>query len=135
MISKQSKINAKGFMFLAIGYLKEQGISIDNFAAYVGDKFSQGWEGLKEKPVKEIASAAALNWVSVGCELISFSSDEKEAIAVLSGVPSTDDLTFAGLTLTEFDNYWDLFHPIAKFLGVTYKWNRQDDKVTISFSR
>lgn len=135
MISTQSKNNAMGFMFLAGGYLKEQGVSISNFTTYVGEKFSPGWEGFKGKTVKEITSFAALNWVSVGYELISFSSDEKEAIAVLRGVPNQDNLTLVGLTSTEFDYYWDLFHPIAKFLGVTYKWNRQDDNITISFSR
>ena len=131
-ISEQAQGNAKGLVLVAVAYLKEHALSMDEFWAFVGRRFAPGWEqGLT---AKEVARWAALNMVSIGCNLRSLSGNESQAEAVIGGWPSEESLTFFGLTQEEADTVWCSFGPIAESLGYGYEWRRQGDEVTITFS-
>ena len=132
-ISQQAQGNVRYLCLVAVAYLKEHGLSIDEFWAFVGSRFAPGWQ--QGATAKEVAFLAALNMVSGGCTLRSLSGDESQAEAVLGGWPSGESLAFFGLSQEEADTLWGVFGPIAESLGYGYQWHRQGDEVTVTFSR
>ena len=125
--------NVNGLCLVAIAYLKEHNLSLDEFWSFVGHQFAPGWE--QGASAKEVASGAVLNMVSGGCKLHSLSGDESKAEAVLGGWPSDESLTDFGLTQEEADSVWGVFGPIAESLGYEYAWHRQGDHITLTFTR
>ena len=66
---QQGKANAQAFFLVALGYVKEKGLSIDEFLSFVGEKFTLGWEPLQGKGALAAMRMFALNMVSVGGQL------------------------------------------------------------------
>ena len=131
-ISEQAQGNVNGLSLVAVAYLKEHALSMEEFWAFVGGQFAPGWE--QGMTAKEVARWAALNMISGGCSLRLLSGDESQAEAVIAGWPSEESLAFHGLTQEEADTLWGSFGPIAESLGYDYEWRRQGDEVTITFS-
>src|SRR5215210_1106977 len=69
--------NATAFVLATIAYLKEQGLAVDDYVRFFGRRFAPGWGELRSEPVTAVARTAAMNAVSVGGTLRSFSGDEE----------------------------------------------------------
>lgn len=134
-ILQQAQINAIGLAVVIQLYLKEQGMSTEDFWEFVGRQYAPSWEGVKEKTAKEIARIAALNLVSFGGKLESFYEDEEKAGFIISGFPSSQALSFAGLTREESESQLNMFKPIAEHLSFDYRWRWDGDEVMVVFSR
>ena len=68
----QAQGNATAFVLTTFAFLKERGLSVDDYVTYFGNRFASDWEELRGQPVAEVARTAALNVVSVGGTLRSF---------------------------------------------------------------
>jgi hypothetical protein len=132
-ILESAQGNVNGLCLVAIAYLKEHNLSLDEFWSFVGHRLAPSWG--QGASADEVASGAALNMVSGGCKLRLLSGDESKAEAVLAEWPPEGDLTFFGLTQQEADSVWGIFGPIAESLGYEYAWHRQGDQVTMTFTR
>lgn len=75
---RQAAGNCLGVFFGAVDYLREQGLSPEEFAQWLGRSFAPGWEGLRGD-VAQIAYVAALNEVSLGATLRRYDVGENEA--------------------------------------------------------
>ena len=132
-ISQMAQGNVDGLLLVAVAYLREHTLSTDEFWTFVGRRFAPVWE--QGSTAKDVATGAALNCVSSGGELRSLSGDEAQAAAVIGAWPSEESLAFFGITQEDADSVWSVFAPIAEHLGLNYKWHRQGDEVTMTFSR
>ncbi|MFN2218645.1 MAG: hypothetical protein ACK2UA_08570, partial [Anaerolineae bacterium] len=74
-VLEQAKANGQALFLVAIGYLKEKGLPVDDFWRFVGEKFTLGWEPLQGQGAREAVRVFALNMVSVGGTLVSLSGD------------------------------------------------------------
>jgi len=124
--------NVSGLCYGIIAYMKERGLSPNECWAFIGHKFSTGWE---PGSVEDIARGAAINMASAGCTLQSMFANEVRAEAVMTGWPAADATTRFGLTQAEADTIFDIFGPIAGSLDCRYIWRRQGDTVVMSFTR
>ena len=133
-ISNQAKGNASALILAITAYAKEHSLSADEMWKFMGRKFAPGWEGLRGSPVSEVAKWFALNWVSLGAELRSFSGDEVRAQIVTAGWPSAESLEFFGLAREDV-SHGAAPASIAEYLGLSFEWSRDGDEVTFIFSR
>jgi hypothetical protein len=64
--SAQAQGNAAAWILTMIAYLKERGSAVEDCVAYHGRCFAPVWEGVRGRPVEEVAQMVALNALSVG---------------------------------------------------------------------
>ena len=132
-ILQQAQVNFNYLSLVAIAFLKERSLSLDEFWSFVGERYAPSWgQGMS---ARDVAKGAALNMSSIGCHLRLLSGDGPTAGAVLGGWPSEDALAFFNLTQEDADRIWGAFKPIAASLGYDCKWQRQGDDVTLTFTR
>jgi hypothetical protein len=134
-ICAQAQGNAAAWILTMIAYLKERGGAVEDCVAYHGRRFAPAWEGLRGRPVEEVAQLVALNALSVGSTLRSIASEEGRAEMLVEGWPDEELMSFLPLDRNECAQIWDTYRPIMEHLGLGYAWQRQDDVVRIVFER
>jgi hypothetical protein len=134
-ICAQAQSNAAAWILTMIAYLKERGGAVEDGVAYHGRSFAPAWEGLRGRPVEEVAQLVALNTMSVGNTLRSLSSEDGRAEVLVEGWPDEELMSFFPLDRDECDQIWDTYRPIMKHLGLGYAWQRQDDVVRVTIER
>ena len=128
--------NATAFVLATIAYLKEHGLAVDDYVRFFGSRFAPGWEELRNEPLTTVARTAAMNAVSVGGTLRSFSGDEKRAEVIIEGWPDEEILEVLGLERGDGEAMWDSFEPIMTHLDIRYSWvHEEDGAVRIIFER
>jgi hypothetical protein len=128
--------NATAFVLATIAYLKEHGLAVDDYVRFFGSRFAPGWEELRNEPLTAVARTAAMNAVSVGGTLRSFSGDEERAEVIIEGWPDEEILEVLGLERGDGEAMWDSFEPIMTHLDIRYSWGHEEDgAVRIIFER
>ena len=128
--------NATAFVLATIAYLKQQGLAVDDYVRFFGSRFAPGWEELRNEPLTAVARTAAMNAVSVGGTLRSFSGDEEHAVVIIEGWPDKEILDVLGLEGGDGEAMWDSFEPIMAHLDIRYSWGHEEDgAVRIIFER
>ena len=131
-ICAQSQGNAAAWILTMIAYFKERGLAVEDCVAYHGRRFAPAWEGLRDRPVEEVAQLVALNALSVGNALRSLSSEDGRAEVLVEGWPDEELMSLFPLDRDECDQIWNTYEPIMEHLGLRYGWQRQDDVVRIT---
>ena len=127
--------NATAFVLATIAYLKEHGLTVDDYVRFFGSKFAAGWEELGDQPLA-VARTVARNAVSVGGTLRSLSGDEQRAEVIIEGWPEEELLGTLGLRREEGEAMWDSFDPIMEHIGIRYSWGHEGDRaVRLVFER
>jgi hypothetical protein len=134
-ICAQAQGNAAAWVLTIIAYLKERGLAVEDCVAYHGRRFAPAWEGLRDRPVEEVAQLVALNALSVGSTLRSLSSEDGRAEVLVEGWPDEELMSFLPLDRDDTDQIWNTYEPIMEHLGLRYAWRRQDDVVRITVER
>jgi hypothetical protein len=134
-VLEQAEANAQALFLVAVGYVKEKRLPIDEFWSFVGEKFTLGWEAVQGKGARVAMRMFALNMVSVGGTLESLSGYEARAEAIIAGWPSPDLLRAFGVSRDDADRSFAVFQPIAAFLGLRYEWRRMGDRVSLILSQ
>lgn len=132
---EQAQGNVTAFILTTIAYFKESGQKPDEWITFVGDRFAPGWQSLEDQGAKAAMQALALNFLSGGAHLQSFSGDETRAEAVMIDWPPTDILEMLGLSQHDVDAFYEIFKPIATLLGLSYTWHREGNQVRFTFAR
>jgi hypothetical protein len=128
--------NATAFVLATIAYLKEQGLAVDDYVRFFGSRFAPGWEELRDQPIVAVARTAAMNAVSVGGALRSFSGDEERAEVIIEGWPDEEISGVLGLERSDGEVMWDSFEPIMEHLDIHYSWGHEEDgAVRLAFER
>jgi hypothetical protein len=134
-VLQQAKMNAQALFVVALGYVKEKRLPLDEFWSFVGQKLTFGWDMLRGRGARVAMHTFALNMVSVGGTLESISGDEARAEAVIADWPSPDLLQAFGVSPGDVDHMYEVFRPIAELLELEYEWRRQGDRVTLILSQ
>lgn len=134
-VLQQAEANAQALALVAMGYIREKGLSPDDFWSFVGGKFTLGWDVLQGKGARQAMRMFALNMVSVGGTLESLSGDGAQAEAIIADWPSPDLLQAFGGSRGDVERMYAVFQPIADLLGLRYEWSRQGDRVRLTLSQ
>ena len=119
--------NATAFVLATIAYLKEHGMSVDDYVRFFGSRFAPGWEEMRRQPLTAVARTAAMNAVSVGGTLRSLSGDETRAEVIIEGWPDEEISGTLGLERGDGEAMWDSFEPIMELLDIRYSWRHEED--------
>jgi hypothetical protein len=139
-VSERGQDNFQHVMFATIAYLKEHDLPVEEWAMDLGRRFAPGWgHGHSARAFME---KAALNVVSAGASLRSLSGNDLWAECVVGDWPPQGKLAserfsrFFGLTQADVDPFWEVFRPIASYLGFRYEWHREtEQKLSFTFWR
>jgi hypothetical protein len=134
-VLQQAEANAQALALVAIAYIKEKGLPLDEFWSFVGDKFTLGWDSLQGEGARVAMRTFALNMVSVGATLESLSGDEARAEAIITNWPSPELAQAFGVSQGDVDRMYAIWEPIADLLGLGYEWRRRGDQVTLILSQ
>lgn len=137
-VTERGQDNWQHVLFGTMAYLKERGLSVEDWAVFLGGLFAPGWgHGYTARHFME---QAALNVVSAGASVRSMSGHDTWAESVVGDWPPQGKLAserfnhYFGLTQDDVDQFWEVFRPIAEYLGFRYEWNRESDqKLSFTF--
>ncbi len=139
-IAERGMDNWQHVLFGTIAYLKARGLSVEDWARFLGEQFAPGWgEGYTARGFME---QAALNVVSAGAWPRSLTGNDDWAECVVGDWPPDGKLASQrfnhhfGLAQEDVDPFWEIFRPIAEYLGFDYEWHREDeDKLSFTFAK
>lgn len=138
-IAERGQDNFQHVLFGTVAYLKARGLSVEDWAAFLGELFAPGWH--QGRSAREVTERAALNVVSAGAELRSLTGNDGWAECVVGNWPPSGKLAsermhhYFGLDPADVDPFWEVFRPIADTLGFDYEWCRESGgKVSFTFS-
>lgn len=120
---QQAAGNWNALFFAIVDYLREQGLSPEDFIAWLGGRFAPGWDEVRGD-IERIAYFAALNPVSLGSELTRYEVGENEATIETT----VDHLSDRG---DDVDLLGGIYRPIMEHLDVDYAWEREGGVTTL----
>jgi hypothetical protein len=120
---QQAAGNWNALFFAAVDYLREQGLSPEDFVRWLGERFAPGWDEMRGD-LEQIAYFAALNPVALGAELRGYDVRERE-VAI---VTSTEHLD---APRADIDLLGELYRPIMDNLDVDYEWELGEGVTTL----
>jgi len=133
-ILQQAQVNAKSVYLGTIAYFKRNGQSIEDWATFVGELFSSGWDGMKGADALDIARAAAFNPVCIGGTLVSLEGDAKQATAVFD-FPIEEMAESVGVSIDEYEHMMaTVYQAIFAYLGINFASKHTGDRWTYELS-
>ncbi len=128
-IGEHGIVNATMVWFTTILYLRSKGLSVEEWADFVGQQYAPGWEELKGKGAQAVMREAVINWISCGAKLISFVGDENRAEAVLEWPPEG----YTGIPFEEAQKINTVFIPITRQVDLKCAWENAGRQFRLTF--
>ena len=136
VVSRYAQNNANGFALLTIAYLRDRGLSVEDWATWLGRAFAgpeTNWE--PGMGARRMAEETALEIVSAKGRLLRVSGDD-DASEVTVEWPSSAALEEFGLVRDDIAPYWTIMEPLAISVGLRFAFTTDDDgTTTLQFSR
>src|SRR5215210_7501073 len=84
---EQARGNLTAFYYLAARRAKEMEGSVEGWAAYIGDDFAPGWDGMgDDASALQVATQAAMNMATTAdMRVVDVSGDDTRAVLTLEG--------------------------------------------------
>jgi hypothetical protein len=121
-------------MVSTIGYLRSKGLSLEEWAQYLGRKVIPFWTHLKELPLPEVARQIAMANADFTPRIVSISGDDNQAEAVLE-INVSDLLQLYDITEDDFGSTMEIARPGLESFGIQYSWSRSGNTYTLHFAR
>ena len=134
-IVAQAKRHATASCLALLRYAREQGNTPESAARWFGTLCAPAWEDVRGQGARQAAHWAADSMVSLGATAREIAGDERRADVTVAGWPGDETLSFFGVSQYEADAIFSVFAAIAEYLGLQYRWQRQDDAVTMTFEQ
>jgi len=115
---------------LTIAYLREQGLSVADWARWVGRDFAgpeTNW--VPGMGARKMAQEAAKELLSMKADIRDLSGDDDEA-AVVFVWPSEEDLGDLRLSRDDIQDTWIAWEPLAESVGLRASFETNPDGVT-----
>jgi hypothetical protein len=115
---EQAEGNATAILVATLSFLRERGLSAQDWAGFVGTLFAPGWDNLQGAGVNEIARVVALNLATSGGRILSLEGDSNQAEVVVRWPADEGWLSDTNLQRADIQPALEIFLPIAERLGV-----------------
>jgi len=130
LVAKYASNNASGFSLLTIAYLVDRGLSVEDWAVWLGGHFAGPQTNWRPgMGAGEMAHEAALEMVSMKARLLSVSGDDARSEVRLEW-PAREDLAELGLRREHIQEFWTAWQPIAASVGLRFAVALDQDGVT-----
>jgi hypothetical protein len=135
-IARYARNNAYGTTLLTIACLREQGLSVADWARWLGRKYAgpqTNW--VPAMGAQKMAQEAAKELVSMRADVLDLSGDDEES-AVVFVWPSEEDLGDLYLSRDDIKDGWIAWEPLAESVGLRASCETNSDGVTtLTFSK
>ncbi|HEY7222504.1 MAG TPA: hypothetical protein VH561_02645 [Micromonosporaceae bacterium] len=135
-IAQYALNNAAGISLLTITYLRSRGLSVADWARWVGSEFAgpeTNW--VPGMAAQDMAREAAKELLSMKANVLEISGDD-DASMVLFVWPSDESLHRRGLRREDVQDIWLTWEPLAASVGLRARTATSSDGVTtLAFSR
>ena len=135
-VARYAQNNALGFGLLTMAYLQDRGLSIEDWASWLGRALAgpdTNWE--PGMGARRMAEEAALEMVSCKAQLVGVSGDD-DASEVAVEWPSSTALEECGLGRDDITGFWTIWEPIAASVGLRFAHTTDGSgTTTLRFSR
>jgi len=130
-----------------MGFLKQHGIPIKDWVAYLGEQFEGSLGDLEgEDLAKVMEHLLALEVSPLGAEVLSTESDASKAEATVTPLPSPsvlgkfgttprELLKGFGVTKKEFETIFAMYEPAARAIGLEFRYHSSDDHEVLILER
>lgn len=132
-VAAKARVNLNSIVLGSLAYARAYGRDGKHWARALGQIFAVSWDDVATPA--EAINSLALNCAAMGMHVLWADGGEQRAEIVMSTWPSRGDLEYFGLTQAVADQVWTIFEPIAQFLGFTYSWRRDGDRLHFSMAR
>ena len=130
IVSRRSR-NAQFNFMIAYSYLHEKDLSPQDYAEFIGNFAAPAWDRQKGAPLKEIAKNFAAHMACFDAETIKYVDEGGKFTIIVEDWPSKQSLEFFRIPLEVYDAQWDTFKLLAEHIGLSCKWVREQNKLTI----
>ena len=114
-----------------IKFLQARGIDLSEWTTSLSIAFAGGWDVSEPWSAEEFIDAVLLNLQAFGAESPMAEYDDDSAKARITAFPDYERVEGMGLGDAPGDAVFDLFGEVAKAVGLTWSWQRDDDCVWI----
>ena len=115
--------NFSAHIAIMFQYLQEQGLAVEDFIRYTGEKVLPSWQHRGDTP--EIMMNGILrNVLANGGSVLNVLIEDRQAEATVTGLLRLDVTEHYGITPELAQLFWDKFIPIAEALGMRFTWKR-----------
>lgn len=147
MLLDGAQMNLAGVTAAIAGFLKERGIPIKDFVAYMGDNFEGMFGDLEGRGADEVMEhLLKLEILPWGAEIVSSKMAPDSAQVTVTAIPpqkvlerfgtSAEELLDGfGITRDEFDMIYDCYAPAAKAIGMKFSHHSQDSHEVLTLER
>lgn len=134
-ILQQAQGNANAMTAAILLYVQETGQSVEDFAAFVAEKFAPGWNEVVGKGALTIAQVAVFNPVSLGATMVSLDGDDDHATAVFDVSAMDEFISMFGVPSADIETMWRIFMGrMADFLNIGFDMQRNGSQWTFEFT-
>ena len=133
---QQAQGNANAVTAATLLYVRENGRSVEDYAAFVADTFAESWNALKGAGALDVARTSAFNPVSLGATLVSLDGNADHASAVVDASPLIENAEAFGASADDVATMWRVFmERIADRIGIRFTFGRDGSRFTFDLSR
>lgn len=123
-----AQMNFAAHMAIMFTYLEKHGLSVDDFVQYTADEVISGWKG-EVKTVHDMMNGILINVLANGGEILDTSTEgETHASATVTQLLNEEIMSHLRSPIEMTGKFWDKIIPIAKAVGMNFKWKRSGEK-------
>ena len=127
---KQEQVNFSAHIALILDYLQQQGLSVDDFIRYIGDKAVLGWKRTATD-VADFMNGILLNVRSNGGRVLDIYIDNTHANATVTELLDMNVVQYYSVAPNIADCFWNKYVPIAEALGMRFTWERTENRTYV----
>ena len=129
---EQGQANAQAVIIATVAYLQEQGVSLDDWSAGIGRRFTAAWGAPEPWAAGEFLDAMLTNLRSLGAVVEWADLDDATvASATLSNLFDEEQCLLFGTERADVLLYLDATREIAAQRGLAWEWQSDGDDVQI----
>lgn len=127
---EQARGNAQALILGTIPFLEKRGIPPEEWAAALGETFSQGWGDPRPWDAAEFLDAMLTNMRALGAEVVSVDLQVERAEAATTGFPDPELCALFGVSPERAAVFHEAAGQIAAARGLRWTWEMSEDGVT-----
>lgn len=126
---------AQGFVLATLAHLVAQGLSIEEWATAVGQRFVSTWGEPRQWDAGEYLDAMLTNYRSLGATVVEADLQPEHAAATITSFPDDELCRHFQVTLEMADHVHAIPAVISEGRRVTWSWRREDDLIRFRVDR
>lgn len=126
---EQAQLDAQATIMATALFLHQKGISLDEWAAFLGKTFALAWNDSVKWEAGEFMDAMLTNQRALGATIISAQLGIDHAEAVTTGFPDPELSEFFSIDPALAVRYNDAAKVLAAKVGLTWEWKRERNRI------